>query len=170
MDHWTEDEFRRAATGTRLSPRSIEACRDVLVEGMTGIAAAARHQMLPAQLSRALGTLRERQADFERLATGRAKSGEMEVFTASEVGRAIYGPGFQSSLPDPHTTYEGPVVGCTPVYLIQKVGRTGILHPLSRLGEVPAVHSNVRISYGDRLEPARVETTQQAARGAELGR
>lgn len=51
---WTEDEFKRVAATTQLSSRTLAACHDVLVGGVSIGDAAARHGLITPQVSRGI--------------------------------------------------------------------------------------------------------------------
>lgn len=55
---WSDTEFRRVAAKTKLSNRTLKACREVLVLGTSPQAAAAKVQVSQAQVSLGLGLLR----------------------------------------------------------------------------------------------------------------
>lgn len=147
MDRWTENEFRRVAQTTRISSRTLEACKDVLVDGVPGTAAAEKHKMFPAHVSRALTTLRDKQAELMKFATVRKDSDEMLQYMASEVAKHIYGQDFESRLAQPGQTYEGPMVVQSKGYMVQKVGRSGVLHDIANFDRVPPLKQNLRIDY-----------------------
>lgn len=56
---WTETDFQRAASQTKLSKRTLRACRDVLIEYGTIGTASVRHGVLPPQIHRGLSILRQ---------------------------------------------------------------------------------------------------------------
>lgn len=147
MERWTEDEFRRVAHNTRISERTLEACRDVLVDGISGVAAAEKHKMFAPQISRALTTLRDKQAKIMENVSVAKDADQMQQYIATEVARSLVGKDFECILAKPGHAYEGPMIGQTSAYLIQKVGRQGVLHDLTRFVEPPPLKTNLRISY-----------------------
>lgn len=58
---WTEADFLRATVNTKISIRTVAACRDVLVDNASIGAAAITHQILPGQIYKALPEFRERE-------------------------------------------------------------------------------------------------------------
>ena len=58
---WTEVDFIRATINTKISIRTVAACRDVLVDNASIGAAAITHQILPGQIYKALPEFRERE-------------------------------------------------------------------------------------------------------------
>lgn len=167
METWTEFEFQRVARTTRLNERSLEACKDVLVEGMVGAAACEKHKIFHSQLSRSLSVLREKREVVAQIAQ---TSAEKQQNLASEVGKALFGRGFHSDLAEPGKVYKGQVVAQTDGYLIQKVGRSGVLHELTNLKRVPPLNADVQIKYPREGGAAAVTEVEAPAKGAELGR
>ena len=58
---WAEADFQRATVNTKISNRTVAACRDVLVDNASIGAAAITHQILPGQIYKALPEFRERE-------------------------------------------------------------------------------------------------------------
>lgn len=167
MERWTEDEFRGVALNTRISKRTLEACKDVLVDGLSGVAAAERHKMFPPQISRAITTLREKQAEMMGLAS---EADEVLQDMASEAAKTLYGQEFPCALAQPGQAYEGPLVIQTKGYLVQKVGRIGVLHNLARFNDMPPLYANLRIAYDKEGGLAKVEPVQTQEKGEGLER
>lgn len=172
MERWNENEFRRVAQTTRISTRTLDACKDVLVDGMSGTAAAEKHRMFPAHVSRALTTLRDKQADLMKFATVRKDSDEMLQYMASEVAKHLYGQDFESKLAQPGQTYEGPIVVRGKGYLVQKVGRGGILHDIAHFDHIPPLQQDLRIDYDSLGQPTKVAPLDapEKTRSSDLGR
>jgi hypothetical protein len=147
MERWTEDEFRRVANNTRISERTLDACKDVLVEGISGVAAAEKHKMFAPQISRALTTLRDKQAKMMESASVSKEADQMQQYIATGIARSLVGKDFQCALAQPGQAYDGPLIGQSEAYLIQKVGRQGVLHDLARFSEHPPLQQNLRIAY-----------------------
>jgi hypothetical protein len=167
MEQWTEFEFQRVARTTRLNERSLEACKDVLVGGMVGAAACEKHKIFHSQLSRSLSLLREKREVVSQIVQS---SAEKQQYLATEVGKALFGRGFHSDLAEPGKAYKGQVVAQTDGYLLQKVGRSGVLHDLANLKRVPALNVDVQIKYPREGGAAVVTEAPAPAKGAELGR
>lgn len=142
---WSEDEFRKVASETRITERTLNACRDVLVNGMTGVATAGKHKMFPAQISRALTTLREKQDEMGKSVVIGAV--DLEQYIASEVGRALVGPDFECDLAQGGRVYEGSILAQSKGFLVQKVGRGGVLHPISAFEQMPPMNQLLTITY-----------------------
>ena len=148
MSLWPEVEFQRVALSTKLSERTLAACHDVLVDGMSGVDAAARNKMFPAQISRAVGTLRDKQLSMVELAETLKDEGALLKFTAHQVAKTLMG---EAAVLDaiPGQSYDGWIVASTPGFLIQKVGRCAVVHDLGNFEEIPKPNSATVISYPD---------------------
>lgn len=170
MDLWTEHEFRRVAITTRISPRTLEACKAVLVDGVSGQQAASTHKMFASQLSRALTSLREKRAENLKSAAVRENAEELQEFVAAEVGRALYGRDFQSMIAEPGQTYEGPIVAQTSAFLVQKVGRSGVLHDLGKFESIPQLNIDLQIAYGEKGDRAVVSEVRTMTKDSDLSR
>ncbi|WP_304350887.1 hypothetical protein [Comamonas testosteroni] len=167
MDRWSEDELRRVAAETRLSARTIDACRDVLVMGMSGVSAAEKHKMFAAQISRSLTTLREKQADMNKPVGLGPESVGLEQYIASEVARALMGQDFECRLAQPGQSYEGPMLAQSKGFLVQKVGRSGILHPVAGFDHIPTMNTPLTVSYEKGSSKAQVSMSQERSKGIE---
>lgn len=147
MERWTEEELRQVASHTRVKERTLDACRDVLVEGMTGVAAAEKHKMFPAQISRALTTLRDKKSEMIEKVAVRKETQNLEQYIAIEVGRALVGQDFQCDLAQPGRVYEGSMLALSKGYLVQKVGRSGVLHAASAFDQIPPLNQPLTVIY-----------------------
>lgn len=175
MSLWTEPEFQRIALGTKLmerrSERTLAACREVLVEGVSGVDAAARHKMFPAQISRALGVLRDKQADMVKSAEALKSDGALLKFTAAQVAKSMVGDGLVIEDAEPGKAYEGPVIVNTHGFVVQKVGRGGVIHDLGKLERMPPLNVSLSIVYLKNDEKAVVtEKSLANEQGKDLGR
>lgn len=168
MDSWTDDEFERVASTTRISARTLEACRDVLVHGIPGTEVASKHQMFQAQISRALTTLRE--ARFGQVDQILMDNPSLARHMAVEIAKGVLGPAVSVSPAEPGKSYAGKVVVSTVGYVVQKVGRSAVLHDKSALAVVPEQGAAVEISYGpDKTGAASVNEVQAPAREQSTG-
>ena len=167
MERWSEDELRRVASQTRVSERTLDACRDVLVEGMSGVAAAEKHKMFAAQISRALTTLRDKQTEMGNGVPVGKNSVNIDQYIATEVARALMGQEFECSVAQPGRTYEGTMLAQSKGYFVQKVGRTGVLHPIAAFEQVPAMHQPLTVAYDRDGGKAKVSVGQQQTPGLE---
>lgn len=151
MAIWTKDEFHRVAAKTELSKRTLAACLDVLVNGMTGGEAAALHDMKAPQISRGLGTLRERQQELK--AEAELLMGEGELLKSknkayvSQLAKNIVGDGLTISDAEPGKVYEGRAIVDEHGLVVQQVGRVGVVHDHRNLESIPVLGSMLTIAY-----------------------
>jgi hypothetical protein len=164
MARWTEDEFQRVAVTTRITPRTLAACKDVLVHGIPGSVAAERHKMFTSQLSRAMSTLKEKHTEVTAVVAVRDDAERLQQYTAVEVGKALFGRAFESKVAEAGQVYEGQIVAQTAAYLIQRVEGHGVLHDLARFASVPPLNVSLRISYPVQQGTARVERLEKGPR------
>lgn len=153
------------ALNTRISDRILDACKDVLVEGMSGVDAAEKHQVFASQISRALTNLRDKHAKVMESASVSKDADVMQQYIATELARTLVGKDFQCALAQPGQTYDGPLVGQTAVYVVQKVGRQGVLHDLARFSVHPPLQQNLRIAYDKGSNQATVGPAPEQAKG-----
>jgi len=176
MGEWTSKEFKRIAVSTKLSDRTLAACHDVLVEGKSGVVAGIDHQMAPAQVSRGLKVLREKQSELIRSAQTLMNGTNLLKFTAEQIAKNIKGEGFDIKDPQSGRRYEGMPVVNTHGFLVQQVGRSGVIHDLGRLERVPPMNNKVGIEYPAGAGQAKVEdlgpslVRRAVDRGDDLGR
>lgn len=147
MSLWTDDEFQRSAINTRLSNRTLAACRDVLVNGLSGVEAGTIHQVMPPQISRALKLLREQQAEI--IASGKVLIASKEVLKSSVVQEARSVAGEDLVIEDamPGRLYEGPGIVKKDGFVVQRVGLVGIIHDLGKLQQSPNMNARLSIAY-----------------------
>ncbi len=147
MNQWAEVEFERVSRGTRLSDRTLVACREVLVDGKSQGLVAREHNMFPAQISRSLATLRDKQEEMKVEAKAFIKT-QLTLKVAAEVlARKIMGEGAQLFAPEAGQEFEGQIVAVDHGYAIQKIGRCAALHDVGRLPESPKVGDNILVNY-----------------------
>lgn len=168
---WTEADFQRVALSTKLSQRSVEACRSVLVDGLSGVQAAALHKVFPAQISRSLGTLRERHGEMVRSAEAFKDDTAVLRFTAGQVAKSMLGDSLVVEDAQPGKQYDGPVVANIHGFLVQKVGRNGIIHDLGDLDRLPSLNTPLTIVYpNDTRKGTIVQPEHQQTKAKELDR
>lgn len=171
MSLWTESEFQRVALTTKLSERTLAACRDVLIEGASGIDAAATHKMFPAQISRAIGVLRDKQASMIESAKTMNEGAHLLKFTAAQAAKKIVGPGLAINDAELGKIYVGQVIVITHGFVVQKVGQSGVMHDLGNLEKMPPLNVSLTITYPKYSDKASVkETLPDVGRGKDLGR
>lgn len=168
---WTEDDFQRIALSTRLSTRTVAACRAILVDGVSGVEAGALHKMHPAQISRALGVLRDRQEELVESAKTLQSESALLKYTAVQVAKNIVGAGLEIADAEPGKTYEGQVIVNTHGFLVQKVGRIGVIHDLGKLEARPTLNAVLEIKYPQNGGKAAItDKTNTNEPGKNLGR
>lgn len=167
---WTEADFQRVAHNTKLGERTKEACRSVLVDGVSGVDAAAKHKVFAAQISRGLATLRERKQKMVQSAVSLQENTALLRFTAGQVAKAMFGEGLVVEDAQPGKQYEGPVVVNSHGFVVQKVGRSGVVHDLGNLDKLPVLNSPLTISYPKGSGQATVTQLELRQGSKELGR
>ena len=145
MNLWSEEDFRRAALQTKIAERTLEACRDVLVEGVTPTDAAAKHHIFISAISRATGTLREKHDQMIESAATLAQSREVMKLTAIQVAQNIVGRPLTIKDAEAGKTYEGPIIANTQGYVVQSLGRTGVIYDLGQFQDQPPLGQYLRI-------------------------
>lgn len=163
MALWSEQDFSRVASETRLSARTLAACKDVLVNGLFGSHAADKHKMAAPQVSRGVTQLR---AIFEKQAEPSFDLGSGPLidrvrFAAMEFTKAELGTDTIFKDIGPGGVYSGPILLNVSVngvgFTVQKVGASVVLHDLSKL-DVPAQLEDVlTISYDLEMSKASVK-------------
>lgn len=147
MHLWTEDAFQRTAISTKLSNRTLAACHDVLVDGLSGVEAGLLHHILPPQISRGLKVLRDRQAEMMEN-VGLMKDSKMELKSyAVQEARGIAGGDLVVEDAEPGRRYEGPGIVKTLGFMVQRVGRVGVIHDLGKLQQLPNMNAQLEIEY-----------------------
>jgi hypothetical protein len=127
--------------------------------------AAALHKVFPGQISRAVGKIRDSHASMLETAESLAEEGQLLKFSAHQVAKNLVGDKRVIDA-QPGQAYDGWIVASTPGFLIQKVGRSAVVHDLGRFDAIPKANSAVQISYpqlGDKAvvsESALVERRQ----------
>lgn len=147
MGLWTETEFQRVALLTRLAERTVAACRDVLVDGVPGVEAAARWKIFPAQLSRGVGVLKKKQDQLVESATSLEKDDNLLKYTVAQIAKCMMGEKFNVIDAQPGNSYVGPVILNSHGFVVQRVGIHGISHDVGSFEEVPRVNSHLSIIY-----------------------
>jgi hypothetical protein len=163
MSLWTPEEFNRSAASTRLSDRTLVACQDVLVNGMSGVDAAERNNVLPAQISRGLATLREKREQY--LSTLKDRQSAKDILKASVIqyAREMAGENLVVKDAQPGLQYEGRAVVKLDGFLVQRNGRNATVHDLGKLDAVPRLDTYLVITYPETEGLAAVEEKNEAA-------
>lgn len=161
MSLWTDVEFQRVAMSTRLSERSISACRAVLVDGMSGADAAKEYKFFHAQISRSLATLKSRQESMVESATHLITDKEALLkFAVLQIAKTMKGEGFTVQDALPGNTYDGPILFSSHGFVVQQVGRTGVLHDLGVLDAIPQLNKRHLITYPGGDGPVRASVSE----------
>ena len=168
---WNDTDFQRAANSTKLSDRTIEACRDVLVNGLSGIEAGDKHNVVPAQISRALKTIRDQAINTSDFVKNMIDSTDaMKAYAISEA--KVEFPALEVVDIKLDKTYSGPIVMKTPGYVVQRDGRTLVAHDIGKLERSPSMSNELHITYPkDGGKAAVVDVVKDLDKGVDdLGR
>lgn len=147
MSLWNEKDFQRVALSTKLSERTQAACRAVLVDGVTGVEAAAQWQMFPAQISRSISVLRNKQSQLLESATTLQNESSLLRHTAALVAKTMFGEKFNVVDAVPGQAYDGPLVLNTHGFMVQKVRAHGVTHDLGAFDKPQPLNVPLRIDY-----------------------
>lgn len=152
-DLWTDEEFDRAAQMANRTVKTLAACRDVLVEGMSGVDAARKHQTFSAHISRAVHALSEQKKLIEQAEKNSAAQLANSKIEASQSAKKLLGPGLMIADAVAGNTYDGPVIAQSDRFFVQHIGRFGIVHDVEKLMQPLNLNVNTVIAYpenGDR--------------------
>lgn len=150
MGRWNGTDFQRVALSTRLSERTLSACRDVLVEGMSGIDAAAKWQLFPAHISRSVGVLKNKQIELLESATTLQKDSNLLKHTVALISKSMFGEKFNVFDAASGQSYDGPIVINSHGFLVQKVRAHGVMHDLGAFEKIPAINVPLNIDYSNK--------------------
>lgn len=143
---WNDTDFQRVVNSTKLSNRTIEACRDVLVNGMSGVDAADKHSVFPGQISRALKAIREQSVNTTDFVKSMIDSTDaMKAYAISEA--KVEFPALEVVNIELDKTYSGPIVMKTPGYVVQRDGRSLVVHDIGKLERSPGMNNDLDITY-----------------------
>lgn len=144
---WTDEEFDLVAKNVGQSTKTLAACRDVLVEGLSGVDAAKKHQTFATHISRSINALNEQKKLLE---AANAKASGGLLLSKSEAAlsaKNLLGPGLMIVDAVIGNTYDGAIVAMSDLCCVQHIGRFGVLHELDRLKQPPNINVNAIISY-----------------------
>jgi len=147
MNIWTKSEFQLVSKKTRLSSRTLAACEEVLIDGVAGIDAAAKHQIFPSSLSRALGVLNDKREALQNSILKQSSNENILRMTVGEMAKNLLGEDLPIKEAVSGQAYEGPVIVNAHGYVVQKVGRIGVIHDLRNLSGIPPRSIGLSISY-----------------------
>ena len=162
MTKWSAAEFDRYAIGTKITERTLDACRDVLVNQVPGVEAARTWKLFPAQISRAIATLEAKKEEMVNSAKELQEDSALLKFTATKVAEQIFGSSLNVKDAVAGKSYEGPTIVCTHGFAVQRVGRGAVLHDLGMLDQVPTPAVSINIAYpvdGQKAKVTKVEAT-----------
>lgn len=150
MSRWTEEEFQRVAISTKLSSRTLAACRDVMVNGLSGVDAGRVHDVLPAQISRATSSLRAKHEDIEKGGSLlKSHVNNMKSY-AIDYAKKLATGNYVVAEPVAGERYDGSILIAIPGFIIQKVTEPIhklVVHDLGRLDVAPDSRKPVSIDY-----------------------
>lgn len=145
--NWSEEEFKRVALNTRMTPRILAACYDVLVNGKSGVDAAAEHGVMTPQISRAKKALEEKKMELEETAENMLQTRSILKSGVVRSVRELMGDEMALSDAQPGEIYEGKVILKQDGFLVQQIGRKGVIHDLGKLSHSPDIQASVMIEY-----------------------
>ncbi len=149
MGLWTEEEYQRTANSTKLSKKTVAACRSVLVDGLSNTEAATLHGVMTQHISRSLKALRDRQAEMVKTVESMSVSRDTLRAYALQEAKAVAVAAGRWEVEDaqPGRSYEGPVIMQTPGFMVQRMVRTLVIHDLGKFREPPNISDNLKIDY-----------------------
>lgn len=170
--NWSESDFQRVAKQTRLSERSLFACHQVLVHGVSSVLAAAEQQVFPSALSRAIGVMRDKHESMVEVANQLKEDNVLFKTTAIQVAKSIVGDNLGISDAVIGRVYEGRGISNINGYFVQKISpTTAVIHDISRLNVEPAMNALLSIAYPGYGKKAIVTNVDLAEeKSSDLGR
>lgn len=147
MSKWSDAELDRYALGTKITERTLDACRDVLVNQMSGVDAASKWKLFPGQVSRAISTLEAKKDEMVKSAQELQDAAALLKYTAIEVAKQMVGPSLTVKDPVSGKSYEGPIIVSTHGFAVQRVGRSAVIHDLGMLDQIPVAKAATSIPY-----------------------
>lgn len=185
MTDWTDQLFDKIAKQTDLAPRTVEACRRVLVPhelpgGDIGVESGARvaqdMNMFPSAISRAVNVLRRALVELGDLAEDKFKEAQLEHRTeaassrdvAISRARELFGE-LEIVSPKRGHLYIGKPLVKTPLHLVQATGNPGeaVIHDLAKLQRIPDMNApTIEVQYPKEGLAKVQETIPGQARGS----
>lgn len=163
MNNWTEELFEQVVKNTKLTPDTRAACREVLVLGVQNIDAAANHGKLPSAVSRAVSTLRSKEAEVLKRIDCIKDSQETLKSSVILEARLLVGNDMVAGEAKEGGNYSGMVVAANMAYAVQICGIRGVIHDVGKLQKVPSVGYKVNIVYEEPGQLAKVEEIKEIA-------
>lgn len=147
MSVWSEEEFQRVAIASKMSQRTQEACKRVLVGGEEGFEVAKELGILPGQISRGVRTLKDRHEEQVKMVQQMRDSVESLKAYAVEQAKLLVRGDWGVKDAAPGMRYEGQAIMRTPGFVVQKVERDLIVHDLGRLQDMPDMTKPLIFDY-----------------------
>lgn len=161
-----EIEFNQVAGKTRLSNKSREAARLVLVEGKRQVDVCQETGILPSQLSRVLAVLGR---ENEKTVSAQSSSDNVLAVSRAEAVKEV-----RDSLGDDILVRNAPENGQsigkvllkTAYHLVQDLGREEVMiHELSKIDRLPTVGSSVELIYKNGFAESKQRTLEKQRDG-----
>lgn len=156
-------KFEAVAEKTNLGSSTVNALREVLVNGLSNVETFEKHGILAPQISRGLKLFREKEAELAQITKEQKESAMIEnlddvtksiylkqsVMKSEDVraAREIIGNRNVFFDAEPGNQYTGAVVYCGQSNIFQKCGNKCIIHDKGNLSKLPKVNSIVNIEY-----------------------
>lgn len=179
---WTPEEFLMVAEQTNCAPNTLEACRQVLVEGKKSIDVAKDMGMLPSHISRALSSLRHQNEINKVAEMGPSFEKALGKFiSAAETDKKLAVSRARETLKSDDLEVKDAVRG--EVYIGKPLFRTGmhvvqslgmgkaVIHELAELERVPNMtYPIMTVAYPKKGGLASVQETEPGQERGGLGR
>lgn len=147
-DHWTPQTFGWVADSTNLSERTLNASRDVLIDGMSGVEAAAKHAMPAPQISRAVTTMRRtREEIVESAQAVGAPPSHVSKTSAVEIAKALSGNDLEFIDAERGLNYKGAVFVNSHGFVVQKAQNVWVIHDLANFVVDPPYNEPIAIFH-----------------------
>lgn len=164
-----EDEFNQLVCKTRLSAKSKEAARMVLVDGKRQVEVCQETEILPSQLSRVLAVLDRENQSQKALSPQSISSENVLAVSRAEAVKAvrdIRGEDILVKNAPENGQAIGKVLLKTSYHLVQELGRDEVMiHELSKIDRLPTVGSSVELVYKNGFAEARQRQLQKERGG-----
>lgn len=157
MSAWSDEEFQRVALSTKMAKRTLDACKEVLVNGRDGKDVADEKGMLPGQISRGIKLLRETQVEMVESVKKMRRSTESLRSYAIDSARALVRGNWGVKDAEPGNRYEGVCIMQTPGFMVQQVDRDLVVHDLGKIDTALVMMKELAIDYPADGGMARVE-------------
>lgn len=145
---WTNNLFSKVSKQTSIGPRTLEACRRVLVDGEKGVDVGRDLGMLSAQISRGVSGLRQQLAKMADLSVSGPEFTQavgthlVETETSRDLAvrkvRDLLGEDLVIKDAQPGQDYIGKPLLKTPHHVVQSTGRgEAVIHDVAQLQRAP---------------------------------